>query len=291
MTFQPKPWTRFALGVTAFCGLLLLSGCSASKNMLAAIFGGDAGKPGAGQTASGDLQIADPEAGYQLARHFQKRGRHQLAVEELLKVVKADPAHANAYNALGVSYDRLREFDLAAAAYREALQIDPTLDYVYNNIGYSHLLQGNLEAAADAFQTAVALNTEKALYQNNLALAHARLGNPRPDRPAEGISSAVAAVPQYSPAARIPALKTQIPQTPASKTAVLKTAVPQIPAPQTSVTREPVIIGDLSDTDTADTLMSADAHVYYTIQLGVFYELDKAMAALKHARENGLDAP
>ncbi|MDZ7666381.1 MAG: LytR C-terminal domain-containing protein [Desulfotignum sp.] len=37
--------------------------------------------------------------------------------------------------------------------------------------------------------------------------------------------------------------------------------------------------------------MSADVYVYYTIQLGVFYELDKAMAALKHARENGLDAP
>ncbi|MDZ7666380.1 MAG: tetratricopeptide repeat protein [Desulfotignum sp.] len=205
MTFQPKTWKRFSLGVMAFCGLFLLAGCGPSKNMLAAIFGGDAGNPGPGHAASGDPQITNPDAGYHLARHFQKRGRHQLAVDELLRVVKADPAHANAYNALGVSYDRLREFDLAAAAYREALRIDPNLDYVYNNIGYSNLLQGNLEAAATAFKTAVALNTEKELYQNNLALAHARLGNPLPDRPAPVISPAVAAVSENSPAPKTPA--------------------------------------------------------------------------------------
>jgi tetratricopeptide (TPR) repeat protein len=286
MTFQPKTWKRFSLGVTAFCGLFLLAGCSPSKNMLAAIFGGDAGTPGPGHTATVDPQLTNPETGYHLARHFQKRGRHHLAVEELLKVVRADPAHADAYNALGVSYDRLREFDLAAAAYREALRIDPNLDYVYNNIGYSNLLQGNLDAAADAFKTAVALNTEKALYQNNLALAHARLGNPPPDRPAPVMPSTVAAVPETTPAAKPPAAKAQVLQSPAPKIAPT-----QIPALQTAETREPIIIDDLSDTDAADTLVPAEDHVYYTIQLGVFYALDKAMAALKHARENGLDAP
>lgn len=171
-----RPFKFYPIVLAVVCALFLFSGCAASRNMLAAIFGDDSGNQGPGLTASDAQQLKAPDVGYRLARHFQKQGRHRLAVAELLKVVKAAPDHAGAYNALGVSYDRLREFDLAAAAYGEALRINPNLDYVYNNIGYSHLLQGNLEAAATAFETAVALKSERALYQNNLALAYARLG-------------------------------------------------------------------------------------------------------------------
>lgn len=273
-----RPFTFHSIILAVVCALFLFSGCGASKNMLAAIFGGDAGKPGPGLTASDAQLMVDPDAGYRLARHFQKNGRHQLAVNELLKVIKADPGHVSAYNALGVSYDQLREFDLAEAAYREALRIDPKLDYVYNNIGYSNLLQGNLEASASAFKTAVALNTEKKLYQNNLALAHARLGkdpaDPEDPAPAQQTAALIAARPDddTSPSAIIVMDITNIENTSAAA------------APQT----------DLSPSGDAAQVAAVDPQqpqTYYTIQLGVYYDLDTARRAMEKARENGLDSP
>lgn len=116
------------------------------------------------------------ESDYRLARYFQKRGKHKFAVDELLKAVSKDPSYAKAYNALGVSYDKLGQFDLAAKSYKFALKINPGLDYVYNNLGYSYLLHGNFDAAIEAFQKAIALNDTHKRYHNNLGLAYARKG-------------------------------------------------------------------------------------------------------------------
>lgn len=256
---RKRTWHGVSFFVIGVCALFVFSGCAASKNMLAGIFGDVAGQTDPVPAANKNQPAMEPATAYQLARHFQKQGRHALAVDELLKVVKADPDHANAYNALGVSYDRLREFDLAAAAYREALRIDPTLAYVYNNIGYSHLLQGNLEHAAKAFETAVSLDSEKTRYQNNLALAHARLGKPLAD-PAAPVQPAVVAAVTEPPRAE-----------------------------QTTGNVEAITIEDLPENDLAQAPAAAD--VCYTIQLGVFYDLDKAMTSLRKAQQKGVDSP
>jgi len=116
------------------------------------------------------------ESDYRLARYFQKRGKHNLAVDELLKAIRKDPSFIKAYNALGVSYDHLGNFDLAIKSYKFALQINPELDYVYNNLGYSYLLSGDLNSAIDAFQKAIALDNTNKRYHNNLGLAYARNG-------------------------------------------------------------------------------------------------------------------
>ena len=92
------------------------------------------------------------ESDYRLARYFQKRGKHKFAVDELLEAIRKDPSFIKAYNALGVSYDHLGHFDLAAKSYKFALQLNPDLDYVYNNLGYSYLLNEDFNAAIDAFQ-------------------------------------------------------------------------------------------------------------------------------------------
>jgi len=119
------------------------------------------------------------ESDYHLARYFQKRGKHKFAVDELLKAISKDPSYAKAYNALGVSYDHLGKFDLAAKSYKFALKLNPKLDYVYNNLGYSYLLRGNFDAAIDAFQKAIALNDTHKRYHNNLGLVYARKGQTR----------------------------------------------------------------------------------------------------------------
>jgi len=118
------------------------------------------------------------ESDYRLARYFQKRGKHKFAVDELLNIIRKDPSFIKVYNALGVSYDHLGQFDLAVKSYKFALQLNPELDYVYNNLGYSYLLNGDLDAAIDAFQKAIALDDTNKRYHNNLGLAYARKGQP-----------------------------------------------------------------------------------------------------------------
>jgi len=152
--------------LTAFL-IFIFSGCSMIQNWFS---------PDQTNITSVQSDANDAKTQYRLARHFQKKGRHQLAVEEFKKLIKNNPENFNAYNALGVSYDRLRKFDLATNAYGTALKINPDLDYVYNNLGYSKLLQGDLNKAAKAFQKAIALNNKNKLYQNNLALVQAKMG-------------------------------------------------------------------------------------------------------------------
>lgn len=249
----------FVIGISV---LFLFSGCAASKNMLTGLFRDSADSSVLDSATHENRSVTSPDVTYQLARHFQKQGRHRLAIEELLKVVRAAPDHANAYNALGVSYDRLREFDLAAASYREALKINPDLAYVHNNIGYSRLLQGNVKKAAAAFETAVSLDREKSQYQNNLTLAYARLGKdqPAPAQPDPDLS-------QPAPSATVASVSAQDP---------------------VKIVKDTITIDELPEND---TFTQASADVFYTIQLGVFYDLDKAMSALKKAQNIKLDSP
>jgi Flp pilus assembly protein TadD len=116
------------------------------------------------------------EAKYRMARHFQKRNRHKVALEELKETIQIDPAFVKAYNAMGVSYDQLGDFKKAIRFYKLALQINPNLDYVYNNLGFAYLLYGNYDSAIEAFQNAIALNDQNKRFHNNLGFAYAKKG-------------------------------------------------------------------------------------------------------------------
>ena len=118
----------------------------------------------------------DAEAKYQMARYFQKQNKHKLAIEELKEVILIDPFFAKAYNALGVSYDQLREFKNAIHFYKLAIKIDPNLDYVYNNLGFSYLLRGDYGRAIDTFHKAIKLDEKNKRFRNNLGLAYAKKG-------------------------------------------------------------------------------------------------------------------
>jgi Flp pilus assembly protein TadD len=112
------------------------------------------------------------EAKYRLARYFQKRKKHKIALETLNEVIQNDPTYVNAHNAMGVSYDYLGEFNNAIQSYKRALAINPNLDYVYNNLGFACLLHKKYDEAIDAFQKAIALNGQNKRYRNNLALLY-----------------------------------------------------------------------------------------------------------------------
>ena len=175
--------------------VFFLAGCSTSSNWFS--FSGR--QAVTDQSGLHSVQIlpdkhyseATIEHQYKLARHFQNSGKHHIAVKELIKVLKMDPNHANAHNALGVSYDQLKLFDLAQDAYRAAVRLDPNLAHVYNNIGYSYLLSGDPEKSQSAFKKAIELDSTNATYLNNHSLLTARYGEklfPRPITPFEQYS-------------------------------------------------------------------------------------------------------
>jgi Flp pilus assembly protein TadD len=118
----------------------------------------------------------DAEAKYRMARYFQKKNRHKVAIEELKEVVHMDPFFVKAYNALGVSYNRLGDYKNAIHFYKLALKIDPNLDYVYNNLGLAYLLYGRYDSAIASFEKAIALNEQKKRFHNNLGYAYAKKG-------------------------------------------------------------------------------------------------------------------
>jgi len=175
MKANVKKQIRILFILLLSCSFLFTTGCSGLRDW----WGYDA------STANNDLNQfyssvrpvnGNVESDYRLARYFQKRGKHKFAVDELLKAIGKDPSFIKAYNALGVSYDYLGQFDLAVKSYKFALQLNPDLDYVHNNLGYSYLLNGDLDAAIDAFQKAIALANTNKRYHNNLALAYVRKG-------------------------------------------------------------------------------------------------------------------
>lgn len=116
------------------------------------------------------------EARYMQALYLQKKNKHKIAIAILNEVIQKDPSYDKAYNAMGISYDYLGDYNNAIKSYKLALKINPDLDYVHNNLGYSHLLNGNLDSAIDAFQKAIVLNENNKRYHNNLGLAYAQKG-------------------------------------------------------------------------------------------------------------------
>jgi Tfp pilus assembly protein PilF len=116
------------------------------------------------------------QAKYRMARHFQKRRKHKVALIELKEIIQIDPTFVKAYNAIGFSYDCLGDYNKAIRFYKLALKIDPNLDYVNNNLGFAYLLNGDYDDAIEAFRKAVVLDERNKRFRNNLGFAFAKKG-------------------------------------------------------------------------------------------------------------------
>jgi tetratricopeptide (TPR) repeat protein len=118
------------------------------------------------------------KAKYDLARYFQRIGRHVIAVEALNEILAMAPRHVDAHNALGYSLDCLGDYPNAQRHYKTAIALNPELDYAYNNLGYSLLLAGDPPAAVVALEKAVAMNESCQKYIKNLGYAYYKNGKP-----------------------------------------------------------------------------------------------------------------
>ncbi len=100
----------------------------------------------------------------------QKDSIMQVSIAELKKSVSIYPSFTDAWNQLGVIYDRLNKPDSAVYFYETALKYNPTDPTVHNNIGTVFFKHGNYSEAIKAFTRACELNP-------NYAEAFANLGS------------------------------------------------------------------------------------------------------------------
>lgn len=95
-----------------------------------------------------------------LAYIYEHLGNAALAEATFEKVVALRPDDWNSYEELGNFYERQHELSLALAQYQDALELSPDSAQVYSNIGQAYLDSGDprlLPAAMTALQKSIAL--------------------------------------------------------------------------------------------------------------------------------------
>jgi tetratricopeptide (TPR) repeat protein len=74
-----------------------------------------------------------------LAWQYNESGQYQLAIESAKKALRIDPCcadAADAYDNLGLAYERLERYEEAVEAFQCAIRTDPTLAAAYNNLAF-----------------------------------------------------------------------------------------------------------------------------------------------------------
>jgi tetratricopeptide (TPR) repeat protein len=102
-------------------------------------------------------------------RHYRERN-YGLAEKHFRRAVESLPRDGEAWLGLAASYDRLKRYELADRAYREALSIFGPRPEVMNNIGYSYMLRGDLRRAKQKFIEAQTKDPQNPTIANNIAL-------------------------------------------------------------------------------------------------------------------------
>ena len=105
----------------------------------------------------------------QAQRHFNQR-EYGLSEKLFRQATLENPKSLDAWLGLAASYDKLKRFDLANRAYRQATKLGGNSPTVLNNWGYSYLLRGNVIEARKKFLAAYKLEPQNAAVIANLNL-------------------------------------------------------------------------------------------------------------------------
>ena len=110
-----------------------------------------------------------------VARDFQKaaeessKGNHLKAIEYLEKAIREEPRYFEAYNNLGVQYQKLGQPQKAIQAFRRAIEFRNVTARPHINLGSIYLELGQIERAMESFKSALQ-------FDENSVVAHLALG-------------------------------------------------------------------------------------------------------------------
>lgn len=109
-------------------------------------------------------------------------GQFSRAGVLLDQAVVSPDASWQAWNALGIVADQMRDWDSADSAYNAAATLAPDQPEVLNNMGWSLLLRGEWDLARELFERAAVLDPKSARIADNLELARSAVGGELPRR-------------------------------------------------------------------------------------------------------------
>jgi Flp pilus assembly protein TadD len=122
------------------------------------------------QATSPDLLGTDPHDDLSLGKKQYRAGNWGLAEKYFRHAVELHPRDAESWVGLAASYDRLRRFDLADRAYRQAIGIIGPTPEILNNQGFSYMLRGDYKRARATLLAAQAKDPTSPFIRNNLEL-------------------------------------------------------------------------------------------------------------------------
>ncbi len=93
----------------------------------------------------------------------------KLAINNYRLATEEDDTSSEAYNGLGLAYQKSGDAANALGAFERAVALDPHWSDAYNNLGVAYESQGQLKLAAAAFKKAIGIDKTNKLAETNLA--------------------------------------------------------------------------------------------------------------------------
>lgn len=127
--------------------------------------------------AKADIQLLGSDQNDDLSlgkKQFRARN-FGLAEKHFRRAVESSPRDAEAWVGLAASYDRLKRFDEADRAYRQAIAILGPTPEILNNQGFSYLLRGDIRTARRKFHAALSKDPDNPRIRRNIELMEASL--------------------------------------------------------------------------------------------------------------------
>jgi Flp pilus assembly protein TadD len=123
-----------------------------------------------GITSTAGVLGTDPTDELSLGKKNFRASNYGLAEQHFRRAVEQHPNDAEAWVGLAASYDRLRRFDLADRAYKEAIRIIGPTAEVLNNQGFSYMLRGEYRRSRQTLRKAQTLDPRNPYILNNINL-------------------------------------------------------------------------------------------------------------------------
>lgn len=96
-----------------------------------------------------------------LATSALKMGRLKEAIKWCEKLIEVNPNNPEAYNLLGISHKKAKDYRKAVKVYLQGLDVDPRNGKIYHNLAIAYAAMGDKKQSREAFQKAKHLQGKK----------------------------------------------------------------------------------------------------------------------------------